>query len=174
MTPGTPMNRRISSIALAAGVVGGVAATVVPQHAVSIARVLATAVAAVAGGLLLGAVGTFVSRDAPRTGLDSMPKTGAPPLDPHGLRDARRDLSRPCAEGSVPRPVWDRLVVQARMRFHDIGHELDPASLETLADRLPARTLRFLAAPPPHGDHCDPASTADLVHRTLDDLSSLD
>lgn len=169
---GPPMNRRIYSVALAAVVVGGVAAMVVPQHTVSIARVLATAVAAVAGGCLLAAVGPLVSREAPRTALDSMPRAGAPPLDPHGLRDARRDLGRPCARGSVPRPVWDRLVVRARMQLEEIGHDLDdPRSQDAVADRVPDRTIRLLGAPPPHGDHRDPAGAAALVHRTLDDLS---
>lgn len=163
------MNRRIHASLLAATVIGGALTSAVPQHAASIMRTLAVAVVVVTGALLLGAVGPFVARERPRTAVDALPTSGAPPLDPHGLRDARRDLDRPSRPGSLPAPVWDRLVVASRMRFHALG--IDAGSVES---GLRPETWRLLSTPPAAGFDRDPATTAAVVHRTLDELAALD
>lgn len=168
------MNRRITASLLAAVVVGGSVTAAVPQHAASIGRVLAVAVVVVTGGLLLGAVGPFVARDPARTALDAVPRTGAPPLDPHGLRDARRDLDRPSQAGSLPRPVWERLIAASRLQLHAAGLDHEDPHAAAWLEGLPARTRRLLATPPPAGFDRDPAAAAAIVHRTLDDLTTLD
>jgi hypothetical protein len=157
------VNHRITAALLAAVVVGGSVTAAVPQHAATIGRVVAVAVVVVTGGLLLGAVGPFVARDPARTALDALPRTGAPPHDPHGLRDARRDLDRPSHAGSLPRPVWDRLVAASLLQPH-----------AGALDKVPLPTRQLLATPPPAGFDRDPATAAAIVHRTLDDLTTLD
>lgn len=172
---GSTLNRRIVGYVFAAVVVGGISSAVVPQHVGSIARVVAVATAVVAGALVLGAVGPFVSREPQRTALDARPLSGAPPLDPHGLRDARRDLDRPCPPGSVPAPVWERLVLAWRMQCRASGAEIDGTVDDAGGDaRLRPETCRVLATPPAAGFDRDPARAAALVHRTLDELSTLD
>ena len=151
------MNRRIAAAVLAAAVVGGLGCLALPQHAASIVRLAAAAVAVYTGGLVLGAVGPVVGREPERTALDHTPATGATPLDPHGLRDARRDLDRPAAPGSLPPAVRDRL-----LEVH--------AAQAGARDGVPT----ILRAPPttPAGARRDPAAAARLVHRVLDDLDS--
>ena len=99
------MNRRIALVALAAAVVSGVLVAVLPQHAVSIVRIGAATLTAVTAALVLTAVAPVVAREPATSALDQLRTLGAPPLDPHGLRDARRDLDRPTAPGSVPPAV---------------------------------------------------------------------
>lgn len=166
------MNRRIAASLLAAVVVAGVLTAVVPQHAASISRTLAVAVAVVTGGLLLAAAGPFVAREAPRTELDALPAGGARPLDPHGLRDARRDLDRPAPPGSVPVPVWERLAVASRMRLEAAG--IDPDDAASVEACLRSETIRLLATPPGAGFDRDAAAAAAVVHRVLDELAVLD
>lgn len=107
------MNRRIGTVLVAAVVIGGVLVAGLPQHAASIARVLATAVAVLTGTMVLRAVAPVVAREPMWTALDRRPRLGAPALDPHGLRDARRDLDRPAPAGSVPAAVAARLHAMA-------------------------------------------------------------
>lgn len=150
------MNRRIAAAALAAAIVGGLACLALPQHAASIIRLAAATVAVHTGGLVLVAVAPVVSREPERTALDHTPATGAPPLDPHGLRDARRDLDRPAAAGVLPAAVRDRLLEVYGTRTND--------------DRPVPDVLR--PAPTTGTVRRDPAAVARLVHRFLDDLDS--
>ncbi|MDE0805075.1 MAG: hypothetical protein OSA99_17345 [Acidimicrobiales bacterium] len=152
------MNRRIAAAVLAAGVVGGLCCLALPQHAASIVRLVATAVAVYTGGLVLRAVAPVVAREPELTALDHVPATGATPLDPHGLRDARRDLDRPTAPGTLPASVRDRLV--------DIHAVRSDGRAET------PTLLVSPAAGTATGAQRDPAAVARLVHRILDDLDS--
>ncbi len=169
------MNQRIVTAALAATVLAGAATVLVPQHLASIARVAAVAVVVVAGGLVLGAVGPLVAAEPPSTALDAAPTGAASPLDPHGLRDARRDLDRPAAPGALPPPVRDRLVTAAAMRLARAG--LDPALVRTSAvpvAGLGSGTWRVLTTPPAPGSARDPVAAARAVHRVLDELATID
>lgn len=150
------MNRRIAAAALAAAVVGGLGCLVLPQHAASIVRLAAATVAVYTGGLVLVAVAPVVGREPERTALDHTPATGATPLDPHGLRDARRDLDRPAPPGTLPAAVRERLL--------DV-HVARAGSDHPVPDLL-------LAAPTTGTVRRDPAAVARLVHRLLDDLES--
>lgn len=150
------MNRRIAATTATAVLLWGIVAVLVPQHAVSAGRVVAAAVAVMTGALVLGAVGATAGRELPENELDLRPRSPLSPLDPHGLRDARRDLGRPHAAGSVPIAVWERLVASLRDR-----------------DALDARTQRLLSARPPAGTQRDPAAVAAAVHRTLDAFDRL-
>lgn len=172
---GAERNRRILAHLLAAVAVGGSASALVPQHTLTISRVLAVAVVGLTGGLLLATVGRFVAAEPPRTSLDSLPRSGAPPLDPHGLRDARRDLDRPAAPGSLPAPVWERLSVAFRMHLHAQGVDpTSPAGVAAAGARLRPETWELLSASPASGFARDRAGAAAIVHRTLDDLVALD
>ena len=168
------MNRRIAASAAAATVLVGIALVVVPQHGWSAARVAAVAVAAVTGALVLLAVAPAVHRELPTSALDRRPTSGAPPLDPHGLRDARRDLGRAAAADAVPRPVWDRLVVAATMRLQQLGIDLETdRGRDDVTALLPPATTRLLHTVPRPGSEPAPRRVATLVHRTLDELDAL-
>ncbi len=144
------MNRLILRYVLATAVGAGVLVAVLPQHAVSVVRLAAGTAVVLAASLVLRAVAPVVARHPTPTALDRRPSVGAPPLDPHGLRDARRDLDRPAAPGSVPPVIADRLAsVAARA-----GQDLDV--------RRRAGTTR------------DPAAVAAIVHRTLDRIGGPD
>ena len=168
------MNRRITaSVSAALVLLGGVLA-VVPQHGWSGARVVATAVVVVTGGLVLLAIAPVVQRELPTGALDQLPTAGVPPLDPHGLRDARRDLGRPTAPGSVPPDVWDRLVVAATLRLHERGVDVTtPRGLDQMDRLLQPGTAELLGSVPLQGTDRDPAGVSTIVHRTLDELDTL-
>lgn len=168
------MNRRLVSFTLAAVVVAGVAMAIVPQHAWSIARVLAVAVAVLAGAAVLAAVGAVTGRDPEITALDRTVGGTAPPLDPHGLRDARRALGRPARPGAVPPPVWDRLRTAALLALAERGLDIDNPRTRVHARRLlkPA-TWDLLTTPPAPGGTTDPAIVAAVTNRVLDELESL-
>ena len=151
------MNRRIGAAVLAAAIVGGLGCLLLPQHAASIVRLAAVTVAVHAGGLVLRAVAPVVGREPERTALDHTPVSGAKPLDPHGLRDARRDLDRPAPPGALPAPVRERLLAIHADR--DGGRSRLPASLRSPAPGT-VRAQR------------DASAVATLVHRILDDLES--
>ncbi len=146
------MNRRIVVALMATSVMGGVVVALLPQHATSIARVGATTVAAFTAALVLAAVGPVVARDPEPTALDHLPPVGASPLDPHGLRDARRDLDRPTAPGGVSPAVRDRL-----LECIETSHPEFP--IPSVLDRTPAA-----------GSGRDPAGVATIVNRILDDV----
>ncbi len=137
---------------MAAVVVGGFAVVLVPQHATSIVRLLAVTVAVVAGALVLAAVGPVVAREPIASALDHLPAVGATPLDPHGLRDARRDLDRPAAPGTVPPAVRDRLV--DALGAHSRSDVVLPLASATSSPKA----VR------------DRARVAAIVHRILDDV----
>ncbi len=145
------MNRRIGLAALAAMAVTGVVIVLLPQHAVSLVRIGATTVTVTSAGLVLAAVGPVVAREPETSALDQLPATGVPPLEPHGLRDARRDLDRPTAPGSVPAAVRRRL--------------LDALHARGVAD---ADLPQPLTAVPPAGSGRDPAGVARVVNEILD------
>lgn len=152
------MNRRIASVGVGSVAVAAALVVVVPQHAASIVRLLAATVAVVAGGLVLASVAPVASRHPDESELDRTPIRTVAPLDPHGLRDARRDLDRPAAAGSLPTPVRERLVTAVGVRSQQLGIDIDspiPAAAATAATRR------------------DPVAVARIVHRTLDDLDSL-
>lgn len=138
------LNRMIARHLLSVAVAGGVAVVAFPQHAASIVRLAAGTALVLMASLVLRAVAPVVAREPIRTALDRRPVAGAAPLDPHGLRDARRDLARPAAPGAVPPVVADRL--RAIAESH--GRPLDV--------RESAGTVR------------DPAAVSALVHRALD------
>ena len=168
------MNRRIGTFVLAAGVVGGIACAVVPQHAWTIARVLAAAVVVLVGGAILVAAGSVTGVDPERGRLDRPAPSTVAPLEPHGLRDARRMLDRPHAPGAVPREVWERLRDAARARLQTVGLDLDtPTDRRAARGMMSAETWKLLASPPPTGSVQNPRRVAALVHRTLDDLESV-
>lgn len=136
------MNRRLRAAAVAAAALASATATVLPQHAASLVLLAAGTVVVVAAAFLLVLAGPLVAAPRPATALDVAPGAGAPPLDPQGLRDARRDLASRHAPGSLPAPVHDRLVA---------------------AGVLPAPD----GSPPP-GTAVDAATASALVHRLLD------
>lgn len=168
------MNRRIAAAAAAGATIAGAAAALAPQHAFSAARVLAVAVAVVTGALVLLAVAPVVRREAHLTDLDRRTGSGAPALDPHGLRDARRDLGRPAASGAVPPEVWDRLVVAATLRLQGIGVDVETdRGRAAIGEVLSAPALTLLGAAPVRGSDRDPQRVSAVVHRTLDELDQL-
>lgn len=169
------MNRRIAAAVFAAGLLGGTAVVIVPQHAVSIVRLLAAAVAVVVAGLVLLAVVPVAARPAPQTPLDRRPSRGAAPLDPPGLRAARRDLGRSATTDRLPAAMRQRLRLASAVRLQDVGIDLDdPQHLDRAADRLGSRTWKLLQEPTdghrPTGRRLQPAELAATVHRILDDL----
>lgn len=169
------MNRRLLSIVIATALLAGLAIAIVPQHALTIVRVGAVTVVAVAGALVLIAIAALGDADAPSTALDRPRTDGAPPLDPHGLRDARRDLDRPRVDGSIPTAVWERLIVATALRMQSLGIDIDsPRTRVEAQRRLRATTWNLLITPPLPGTVRDPAAVAAVVHRTLDELESLD
>lgn len=123
---------------------------VLPQHAAAIARVFAATVVVLTGVLVLRAVAPVAAREPVISALDRVPGPRTPVLDPHGLRDARRDLDRPAAAGSVPPVVRDRLLVAADRRGMPLNLHASTGSVR------------------------DPAAVARIVHRTLDALESAD
>lgn len=135
------MTRRLASVALAAAALAGGVASVLPQHAASLALLAAGTVVVVAAMFLLLLAGPLVTAEHPVAALDVAPGSGAPALDPQGLRDARRDLATRHAAGSLPAPVHERLV-RAGL--------LEPSG-------------------PAPGTLVDPAGAAELVHRLLDE-----
>lgn len=168
------MNRRVGSFTLAAVVVGAAAVAVVPQHAWSIARVVAVAVAVLAGAAVLAAVGAVTGRDPEVTALDRTPGGTVSPLDPHGLRDARRDMDRPRHDHTVPRPVWERLRVAATLSLTERGLDLDNPRTRLRARRLLSTTTwDLITTPPPAGGTTAPEAVASIVNRTLDELDAL-
>lgn len=168
------MNRRIAAAAAGGTAIAGAAAALAPQHAFSGARVLTAAVAAVTGALVLLAVAPVVRREVRPTDLDRRAGTGAPALDPHGLRDARRDLGRASAAGAVPPEVWDRLVVAATLRLQGIGVDVETdRGRAAIGEVLTAPTATLLGAVPVRGSDRDPQRVASVVHRTLDELDQL-
>lgn len=168
------MNRQLRTSLVAATVLAGLVLVSVPQHAVTAFRVLTVAVVAITGALVLAAVGQVVRREPPRTALDRRPVAAVPPLDPRGLRDARRDLAQPAAPGSVPRAVWERLVLATSMRLQQLGVDVATArGRADVATWLRPDTTELVSAPPVAGTRRDPAAVAATVHRTLDELDSL-
>lgn len=148
--PRPGMNRRIVGFAAAAGVMAGVIVLVVPQHAVSVGRVAATTVAVLTGAVVLRAVAAVASVAPPGSILDRPPMAAVPPLDPHGLRDARRDLDRPTTPGRLPPAVHRRLVSVATQA----GVTVDPPAAASASGRS------------------DAGSVAALVNRALDQIDA--
>ncbi|HEX4901503.1 MAG TPA: hypothetical protein VFV42_01750 [Acidimicrobiales bacterium] len=103
------MIRRIGAVAVAASVVAGLGTVIVPQHAASLAAVAAATVAVVAATFLLVVAGPLVAAPPP-----AWPGAGGragtpPPLDPQGLRDARREVARRLAAGTSARALLAEL-----------------------------------------------------------------
>lgn len=103
------MIRRLGSAALGSIALAGAVAAAVPQHAASLALLAAGTLVVVAAAFVLLLAGPLVMGERPHTALDVSPAPGAPPLEPHGLRAARRDLEAPIGVGSLPPAVRDRL-----------------------------------------------------------------
>ena len=135
------MNRRLLSASIAAAALTGAGAVVLPQHAASLVLLASGTVVVVAAVFLLVLAGPLVTAERPVSALDVAPGAGAAALDPHDLRDARRDLAARHAPGSLPLPVHDRLAA---------------------AGVLPASPR------PPRGTTVDRDAAAALVHRVLD------
>lgn len=136
------MIRRLGSAALAAVALAGMVAVVVPQHAASLVLLSAGTLVVVAAAFLLVLAGPLVTADRPTTALDVEPAAGVPPLEPQGLRDARRDLATWATPGSLPAPVRRRLLAAGvdLPSFDDAdastGPTSDAAAVAVLVDRL--------------------------------------
>lgn len=178
------MNRHLVAAAAAAVALAGGVILVVPQHAVSILRLFAGSVVVAAGALVLSAVAPYVAATPAETALDRTARRRVDTLDPHGLRDARRDLGRGAAPDGIPTEVWQRLRQLAELRVARAGLDPDVAlAVEPDAPdparsrpRLSAVTSALLASPPaasPTGRAADPTRVAAVVHRVLDDLDTL-
>lgn len=169
------MNRRLGTFVLAAGAVGGVAVAVAPQHAWTVGRVLAGAVVLLVGAAILVAAGAVTRVDPALTSLDRPASAVIDPLEPQGLRDARRMLDRPHAPGAVPPEVWRRLRQAARLRLAEAGVDMDePRDRDPARAMMSEETWRVLAASPSPGTVHQPRRVAAIVHRVLDDLDSTD
>ncbi len=168
------MIRRLQAVVAAAVAVAAVAAVVVPQHAASLALLAAGTVVVVLAVFLLVLAGPLVTGEHPATALDASPGTGAPGLDPQGLRDARRDLAGRAQASSLPPAIWERLVVAGVLRLQRRGIDIDnPRTRAEGEALLSAATWALLASPPRAGSAVDPARVASIVHRTLDELDRL-
>ena len=145
------MIRRLGSAALAAVALAGVVATIVPQHAASLALLAAGTLVVVAAAFLLVLTGPLVAARPPATALDVARTAGAPSLEPQGLRDARRDLAARATPGSLPAAVRDRLLAAGvdppALADTSGGPTSDPAAVAALVDRL------LDDDPTPHGGH---------------------
>lgn len=178
------MNRRLVAVATAALALAGGTIFVAPQHTVSVLRLFAGSVVVMAGALVLSAVAPYVAETPAETALDRTARRRVDTLDPHGLRDARRDLGRAAAPGGIPAEVWQRLRQLAELRAARAGLDPDviliaesdaPAPTRS-RPRLSAATSTLLASPPatsPTGRAADPTRIAAVVHRVLDDLDTL-
>lgn len=170
------MNRRIVASAAAATVIGALLIVVLPQHAASIVRLAAATVAVVAGGLVLLAVAPVASQTPTESALDRAPTRLVAPLDPHGLRDARRDLDRPGSAAALPVALWERIVVATVLRMQRLGIDVDSPRTRDEARALltPATWHLITSRPAPAATgRRDPEAVAGVVHRTLDELDSL-
>jgi hypothetical protein len=164
------VSRRLWSAAAAAAAVAGVATAVVPQHAASLASLAVATVAVVAALFLLVLTGPFVTA-RPAVAFGGVTERGAPaPLDPQGLRDARRALSAR-GDGALPAAVQRRLAAAAERRLAALGVDLDDP------ERGPAvlgrASWRRLVAPPATGAASDPVSAAATAAAILDDLDRI-
>jgi len=101
--------RRLRSVAVAAAGVAALSSMVVPQHAASLAVLGAATVAVVAAAFVLVLAGPLVAADPPTWPGRSPPAGAPPPLDPQGLRDARRTVRRRLAAGADARALLDEL-----------------------------------------------------------------
>jgi len=163
--------RRLASVAAAAAAIAGAAAVVVPQHAASLASLAAGTVAVVAAIFLVVLAGPLVSAAPSGSTLAVGGERAAPaPLDPQGLRDARRDLSSP-AGAALPAPVHRRLRAAAERRLAAHGVDLDDAV--RAPGLLGATTWRQLAEPAAPRTGTDRAAVASATARILDDLDRL-
>lgn len=163
------MSHRLVSVAVAALAVAGAGAAVFPQHVATLAVLATATVAVVAAGFLLVLAGALLSaRPAPWSGTSLL--STVPPLDPHGLRDARRDLAAR-RDGTIPPAVHHRLRVAADRRLAGLGLSLDDPGARHL---LRGTTLDVLVRPPGVAEVAgDPAAAAVAAHRLLDDLDRL-
>ena len=134
------MIRRLGSAALAAVALAGSVAVLVPQHAASLVLLTAGTLVVVAAAFLLVLAGPLVTADRPTTALDVARATGAPSLEPQGLRDARRDLAARTVPGVLPAVVRDRLRAGGLgvPASTDAGASptSDPVAVAALVDRL--------------------------------------
>ncbi len=145
----------------------------VPQHAASLAALAAATVVVVLAVVALVVVAPLAERDIPITELDVVDAGGAVPLDPPGLRDARRDVAA-LTRGPVPGVVWERLVVAAVLRLQRRGIDIDsPHTRHQGQALLRPETWQLLTTTPPRGGRSQPAAVAPVVHRTLDELDQL-
>lgn len=165
------MTRRLASVLAAAATLAGTVAVVVPQHAASLVALAGGTVVVVLAVFLLVLAGPLATAEQPRSALDGHAVTGAPSLDPQGLRDARRDLAGRSA-GSLPPAVRERLLVASELHLHRLGIDVHDAGAHGGAPLHPA-TWTLLTTPPPPGHVVDPERCAATVHRTLDELDAL-
>jgi hypothetical protein len=162
--------RRLASAAAAAAALAGAGAAIFPQHVASVAVLAAATVAVVAAAFLLVLAGPVVSARPEPWPRSSAPAHIAPPLDPHGLRDARRDLAAR-RDGMLPPAVRRRLQAAADRRLAHLGTTLDDGRVSGL---LSAATVEQLTTGPgaPTGPG-DATAVAAIAHRLLDDLDRL-
>lgn len=102
------MIRRLASVAAGAAALAGLAIALLPQHAASIAALAAATVAVVAASFLLVLAGPFVTA-RPEPWPAPAGARLVPPLDPQGLRDARRTVAARRAAGTDVRALLDEL-----------------------------------------------------------------
>ena len=152
---------------------GGVAVVIVPQHAAAITSVAAATVVVVLAAVALVIMGPLTEREVPITELDVAEAGSAVPLDPPGLRDARRDLAA-ATRGPVPGVVWERLVVAAVLRLQRRGIDVDsPHTRQQGRALLRPETWQLLTTTPRRGGRSQPVAVAAVVHHTLDELDEL-
>jgi hypothetical protein len=99
------VTRRLMSVVLAASGLAGTGVVAFPEHAASIASLAVATVAVVTAGFLLVVVGALAcTRPEPWPATEPGGRT-VTPLDPQGLRDARRVVASRLAAGADVRLV---------------------------------------------------------------------
>jgi len=122
---GPPWVDRCAPLALGAIALAGVAVAVVPQHAASIARLLAATIVAcaalVAAVELLRADLDVAGATTPPSALDRPPAAPMRPMEPPGLAAARRSLHQRATPPGALRPTPEEVAAAARLVLDELG-----------------------------------------------------
>lgn len=123
--PRAPWVDRCLPLALGALALAGVAVAVVPQHAASIARLLAATL--LGCGALVAAVELLrsdldpIGGASPPSALDRPPAPPIRPMEPPGLAAARRTLHHRATPPGALRPSPDDVAAAARRVLDELG-----------------------------------------------------
>jgi len=116
---------RCLPLALGAVALAGVAVAVVPQHALSIARLLAATVLGCAAFVavieLLRADLDLAGATVPPSALDRPPASPVRPMEPPGLAAARRALHQRATPPGSLRPSPEEVAAAARRVLDELG-----------------------------------------------------